>query len=113
MFRHIAIVLGLLLSLQLQAQTPTGQPVLFSVLINKARKQVDGCLITDQSGKVLAASEIQQYNNGVPVKILYSWYEENRTMLMTLKNPKVNTTISGSAWAMPNYTPKSNMAETD
>jgi outer membrane lipoprotein-sorting protein len=92
-------------------ENASGQPILFSVFINKERKHVDGFLVTDMKGKTLAACEIQEYNGDIPVKILYSWYEENKVLLMTLNRPQLNATISPTMWQMPNIQPKLNMAE--
>lgn len=89
----------------------SGQPILYSLFVNKERKQIDGFLVTDPSGKHLAACEIQQRNGDLPTKILYTWYEEDRVMLIQLNNPQANTQIDGIHWTMPNYTPKIDMSE--
>jgi outer membrane lipoprotein-sorting protein len=92
-------------------KSPTGQPLLFSIFVSKERKQVDGYVVTNPSGKNVAACEIQQYTGDIPVKILYSWYEEDRAMLMIFSGPKLNSPISPVMWAMPDYKPKLNMAD--
>lgn len=92
-------------------QNAMGEPILFSVFINKTRKQVDGYLVTNKAGTNIAACEVQEYSGDVPVKILYNWYEENRVMLMTLNRPVLNPTMPPSVFQMPNITPKKNMAE--
>lgn len=92
-------------------ENASGEPILFSVFVNKSKKVVEGYLVSDQSGKTLAACEVQQFAGDLPSKILYSWYEENRVMLMQFDNVKVNPSISESVWSMPNYTPKRNMAD--
>lgn len=89
----------------------SGQPVLYSVFVNKQRQEIDGFLVTDPTGKHLAAAEIQSRANGLPTAILFTWYEENRVMLIRLNRPAVNQAISPSKWKMPGYTPKINIGE--
>jgi hypothetical protein len=92
-------------------ENASGEQILFSVFVSKSKNAVEGYLVSDQSGKTLAACEVQQFAGDLPSKILYSWYEENRVMLMQLNELKVNSNISESVWSMPNYTPKNNMAD--
>jgi hypothetical protein len=94
-----------------QRQNTSGEPINFAVFVSKSQKRIDGYLVSNKEGKSIAACEIQQYSGHIPTKILYSWYEENRTMLMQLNNPRLNVAISKNMWMMPNYTPKINMAE--
>lgn len=88
-----------------------GTDILLSVFVNKERKQIDGFVVTDTNGKYLAACEIQSRQGDLPKTVLYTWYEEDRVMLMTFNNPRVNTVIGSDRWAMPNYTPKINIGE--
>lgn len=92
-------------------QSASGQPLLFAVFVNKSRKQIDGYILTNSNGQTLATCDIQEYAGSIPTKILYTWYEENHVMLVTLKRPKMNSAIDPSVWQMPNHTPKKNMAE--
>jgi hypothetical protein len=62
----------------------SGDPINFAIFVSKERKQIDGYVVTDSNGKSLAACEVQQYSGDIPVKILYTWYEENRVMLMQM-----------------------------
>jgi hypothetical protein len=90
----------------------TGHPVLYSVFINKGRKQVEGFLITDgNSGKTLAACEIQEWSGDMPVKILYTWFEEDKVLLIRYNKPQMNGIIGSDKWQMPNNAPKRDMAE--
>lgn len=88
----------------------SGLPIQFSVFVSKIRKQIDGYVVSDQSGKVEASCEIQQYVGDMPTKILYNWYAEKRVMLMVLNHPRLNPVIGPEMWSMPNHTPKLNMA---
>lgn len=85
----------------------------FYVFISKNRNQIDSYAITDFGGKPVASCEIQQYNGDIPFKILYTWNEENRVMLMQMNNATLNNSIDSKKWSMPNYKPITNMAESD
>lgn len=89
----------------------TGEPINFTVFVNKERKQIDGYVVKNFAGKSIAACEIQQYSGEIPSKILYTWYEESSIMLMQLNRVKLNGVILEKTWSMPNYSPKYNMAE--
>ena len=92
-------------------QSATGNPILLSVFINKDRKQIDGFVVTDMNGKYLAACEIQERTGNLPKAVLYTWYEEDRVMLMRFNNPQANVGVSQSHFVMPNISPKINMGE--
>jgi outer membrane lipoprotein-sorting protein len=94
-----------------QRTNGTGQTVLYSVFINKVKKQIDGFVITDLNGKTLAACEIQEWSGDLPTKVLYTWQEEERVMLIRFNRHQLNPVISPTIWQMPNYTPKINMGE--
>jgi hypothetical protein len=89
----------------------SGDPIVFSVFVNKERKQIDGYVVVNKDGNTIASCEVQLYEGDVPVKILYNWREENKVMLLELNKPKINIVIAPATWEMPNYTPKINMAE--
>lgn len=89
----------------------SGDPIVFSVFVNKERKQIDGYVVTNRAGKSIASCEVQQYSGDIPTKILYNWHEESRVMLLQFNRPRVNAAVGSGTWAMPNYTPKINMAE--
>ena len=92
-------------------KSATGQTILFSVFINKERRQIDGFVVTDTDGKYLAACEIQERVGQLPKTVLYTWYEEDRVMLMKFNNPQANVGIPASHFVMPNISPKINMGE--
>jgi hypothetical protein len=88
-----------------------GDRIWFSILINKERKEIDGFLIFDKNGQSLAVCEIQSRVNNFPNKILYLWKEENRSMSIVLKDPKINIAQGSDIFQMPEYSPKINMAD--
>lgn len=88
----------------------SGRPVLFSVIVNKAKKRADGYSVSDANGKPVATCEIKQFDGDSPSQILYDWQEEGRVMLMTMPNVSVNVKINASMWTAPDYKPKKNMA---
>ena len=92
-------------------ESSMGEPLFFSVFVNKAEKQIDGFLITNTNGKTLVTCEIQSHVDGLPEKILYTWHEERRTMSLTFRHPRTNLQLRKTAFLMPNYKPKVNMAE--
>jgi len=63
------------------------------------------------NAKLLASAEIQKYEAGLPTKILYIWHEEDRALLLEMKNPKINTSLIEDNWKMPTRLPQLNMAE--
>jgi hypothetical protein len=89
----------------------SGQPILASIFINKAKQRIDGMIVTDMGANPIASVEIQEYRDGIPSKILYIWQKEDQALLLELKNPKINVFIPASKWGMPDYKPKLNMAE--
>ena len=88
-----------------------GEPILYSVVVGKKTKQIDGFLVTDIEGVPLALAEIKESQNGLPLQILYTWYEEGKILLIEFRNAKTNLHIPASNWQPPNETPKINMAE--
>lgn len=88
-----------------------GRSILYSVFVNKKRKQIDGFLITNTNGQNLVECEISEYNGNLPSKINYAWHEENRTMSIYLNYPKVNQKLTNNRFSMPSYKPKINMAD--
>jgi hypothetical protein len=89
----------------------SGRPVQFSVFVSKAKKQIDGFLLSDEFGKRLATCEIRERKGDVPVEVMFTWHEENRVMLMRFNGPKVNGPVNARHWTMPAYSPKIDMAE--
>lgn len=88
-----------------------GRKILYSVFVNKVRKEIDGFLITTLDGVNLVECQIETTFNGLPTKINYKWHEEDRTMSIVIKRPKANVEVPSSSYVMPNYMPKINMAD--
>ncbi len=88
-----------------------GKVIVYTTVINKATRQVDGYVITDQAGKKLAVCEIRQRKGPIPTQLLYRWYEEDHTMLIDFSNPLLNQPIHGGNWQRPNRQPQINMGE--
>lgn len=86
------------------------QTIFFSIIANKFRKQIDGFIISDSQNNTLATCEIQERNGEAPSKILYSWNEEKRTMLIDLNNCFTNKNLNQSTFDIPDLAPKINMA---
>lgn len=82
-----------------------------SVFVNKFTNNIDAFLLTSVDGKSIAACEIQEYVNGLPSRLLYTWYDENKLLGIKFNKAKTNIAIKASTWALPNYTPKINMAD--
>lgn len=95
-----------------QVKTATGSSVLNITSIDKKLERIEAYAITDMDGNLLATSEIQEFtSDGLPKKILYTWHEEKRSMLLTLQNSSVNQLINPKNWTLPNKNPKINMAD--
>lgn len=89
-----------------------GDPILYSVFVDKASKRVTGLIITDVQNKPLASAEIQTYDEaGLPLQILYMWYEEDKAAQFRFEGSEVNAPISKLQWVMPAHTPQINMAD--
>lgn len=87
------------------------RPILYTIVINKTYKVVEGILVTDMGGNPLAVAEIKEHQNGLPAEILYTWYEEDKVLLLRFNNPKVNQSLSSNLWTPPNETPKIDMSK--
>ena len=94
-----------------QKTNSLSQPILYTVIVDKQSQMVNGLLITDLAGQPLAAAEIRQYQNGLPIQILYNWYEESKILLLELQNPTINRHISSRYWEPPNQSPRIDMAK--
>jgi hypothetical protein len=86
-----------------------GEKIFFSILLNKKLECIKGFLITDAGGNLLSSCEIEWIDN-IPNKILYNWKEENKTMLIELKNSSTNIVLEENIFEMPYYKPQINMA---
>ena len=92
-------------------RSASNKEVLVSIFVSKVNQRIEGMIVTDLDARPLASAEIREYKAGLPSKILYIWHEEDRALLMELKDPKVNTSIPENQWKMPDREPKLNMAE--
>lgn len=87
------------------------QRVLYTLFINEEKGRIEGCLITDMNDNPLASCEIQGFSGDLPNKILYTWHEEKKVMLLEFEDPQAHVEIPDSKWEMPRKEPKINMAE--
>lgn len=87
------------------------QPILYSVVLDKATRLMAGILVTDTDGVPLVTADIQHYPDGVLKKILYTWHEENRMLILEFRSPQINVEIPSTNWIPPNKIPQINMAE--
>jgi len=83
-----------------------GKPIYRYLVVDKRSRTIVGFFITDTAGKTLAIAEILENRNGLPMKIMYTWYEENKILLLEFDNPRVNEKIDPSRWNMPNIQPQ-------
>lgn len=88
-----------------------GDPILYTVCLDKATKTVGGVVVTNLSGETLAACEVASRAGSLPSKILCRWHEEDRSMEMELEDGTANVSISSDRWTMPDHDRKINMAE--
>ena len=88
-----------------------GQKVLQTIFVDEKTKLIKGFMITDLNGQPLASCEIQKWENDLPKKILYTWHEEQKAMLIEFQSIKANESIPDSKWEMPNRNPRYNMAD--
>jgi hypothetical protein len=82
-----------------------GKPILRYTIIDKEEKRIAAFLITDMAGRAVAVAEILDHVDGVPSKILFTWHEENKVLLMEFDSPKINEEVPDSQWVAPNIHP--------
>lgn len=87
------------------------QPIIYSVMLDKATILIAGIIVTDTDGIPLITVNIQHYPDGTLKKILYTWHEENRILSLEFRNSQINVEIPSTSWIPPNKTPQINMAE--
>ena len=88
----------------------SGGAVLHSTVIDPAKQRIVGSYITTLSGRMIASSEILNWQNGLPQTIVFNWHEENTILQLKLNDPVKNVRPNESLWNMPNITPKIDMA---
>lgn len=85
-----------------------GKPIIISTFIG-SNKRIQNILTTDIDGKLLISVTIDEYIGIFPKKIVYHWLEENKTMQLTLKNPREIGLSNAKLWEMPNIQPQTDM----
>lgn len=93
------------------AQNSIGQPITRMTFINKVNKRIDGFMICNAEGGVIASGEVIEYKNELPYQILYVWAEENLTMLMELKGSQTNVAIDQGLFNRPDIRPQVDMGK--
>jgi hypothetical protein len=86
------------------------EPVTVVIYVNPQTKLITGHGMYDTSNKLVASTEIQSFDNGLPSKMTFMWHKENASMIWTLKGVGINVGIDSSKWSMPNKTPKFDMS---
>lgn len=86
-----------------------GRTSLYSIIINKEHNRIEGTFIT-KKGELVASSEIKEFDQNLPRKILYTWHKENKSLLIEFENPVSNERIDSQLWKMPDLNSKVNMA---
>lgn len=91
--------------------SPSCQIVTKMTAIDPATERITGHYLFDPMGQIEASTEILEFENDIPKKILIIWHKENIKMLWTVKNVKVNTQLNPDLWEMPNMSYKIDMGK--
>jgi len=94
-----------------QSKNSMGKSVNKYTFINKQTELIEGYLISYEDGKKSASAEIMEHENGLPKKILFTYYEEDQIMQLELSNIQMNASIDGKMWQIPSIQPQINMGE--
>lgn len=94
-----------------QIKDGNGQPMKKVGFINKATERIEGYILYDRNGGIIATGEIQEYFNGLPRKIYYVWKEENIALVVDLVQPQSNVSIDPKYWIMPSIQPQIDMTK--
>ena len=86
------------------------QPIFKCTFVNKQTQKISGIILTDANGATLASAEIEYFGN-IPQRILFTWHEEERVMLIEMREPTLNVQIATDTWTVPNISPKINMGQ--
>lgn len=70
-----------------------------------------GYMLSDTDGKCLASTEIVSYVDGLPRQILFTWAEENQSLLLDLGECQINGSIDKQVWRRPNLKPAVDLAQ--
>lgn len=79
-------------------------------LINPKIFNVIGNYLYNSNWKLVASSEVLEFQQDLPKKIRIIWAEENISMIWYLNDVKKNFKIPSHAWNMPNMKNRNNMA---
>lgn len=99
------------IAISTQVVSTTNKNIIYTIFVNEEKERIEGCLITDMNDKPLASCEIQKFSEDLPEKILYTWHEEKKVMLLEFEDLQENVEISNNKWEVPRKKPKINMAE--
>lgn len=88
-----------------------GDPIVYSLIVDKEKLLVDGCLITDLRGNVLASAEVRERMGELPARMLYLWTEEDRMLSISFDTPRINVKLSELHWQVPDHKPRIDMSE--
>ncbi len=88
-----------------------GKMIIKSTIIDPDRKVVVGHYISSLSGKLIASTEIEEWDGNTPSVIIMRWHDEGVSIRLKFIHPKVNPQIDEDYWKLPNIRPKQNMAE--
>ena len=84
--------------------------MLVGTLIDKSTKTIKGNYLFSANGKMIASSEVLDYQfiSGyvIPKKIYIIWYAEGITMTWDLADVNINKEINPNYWIIPNISPK-------
>lgn len=94
-----------------QSKNAMGKTVNNYTFINRTTELIEGYLVAYEDGTKSASAEILEHEGGLPKKILFTYYEEDKVMYIELNNTQVNVSIDPSRFQMPNIKPQINMGE--
>lgn len=84
--------------------------MMVGTLIDKNTKRIKGNYLFSANGKMVASSEVLDYQfiSGfvIPKKIYIIWYAEAISMIWDLADVNINNEINPNYWIMPNINPK-------
>lgn len=86
------------------------QTVTAVIYVDPQKKLVVGHGMYDDKGALVASTEVESFENGLPSKMTFIWHKEDASMIWQLDKVKSNIGINPSRWTMPNKTPKIDMS---
>lgn len=88
-----------------------GEKITIATLIDPQRDVIIGHYLYNAEDKLVASTEIKEFNGDVPKKILIVWYDENVRMEWDIIDPQINVDIDKNYWQLPMMKNKINMGE--